>query len=94
MRELKRTWRTKRLTKKFATVKAIVYFYLFHREFPVKTTEQVYIWSKRWGEHIDVKVTYAMVLESLHELEEQKFVGSVGSNYTLYWFARENWVKR
>lgn len=92
MREIKRSWRYKRLTAHFATVKAIVFMYLVKREFPVKTTKQVFNWSKRWGESIDVKVTYAMVLESLHELDEQGFVDGVGNDYGYYWWAVERWV--
>lgn len=92
MRETRSTWRARKITVHFATVKAVVYVYLRHREHPVKTTEQVYVWSKRWGETIGVKVTYKMALEALHELQEQGFVDWEGNSYGLYWWSKERIV--
>lgn len=89
MREEHTTYRTARMTIRFATIKAIVYMYLRHREHPLKTTEQVVIWSKRWGEYIGVKVTYKMALEALHELTEQGFVDQEGNSYGYWWWSKE-----
>lgn len=82
--------RSKKVTMKFAKAKAMVYMALKSVPKPVIYTEDALAAMKRDFGHMDFVPTYRMTLEALHELQEQGFVGKIGSvDYGYFWWLNE-----
>lgn len=82
-----KNWRSKRITRHFAEVKAIVYLTLLKMECPVERTKDMLpVITFHFG-NLTTYCSYALVLESLHELKEQGLVEgfTVGDGGWIWW---------
>ena len=85
--------RSKRITPKFATAKAMVYIALMDVDHPVVYTGTLIDTIYRLFKETTFCPTYDMTLEALSELREQGFISRAGSNDCgYYWWSRDRLV--